>query len=425
MTVDEQIDYLTKGCVDVVRRADLQRKLERAAKGGPPLTVKVGFDPTAPDLHLGHTVLIRKMKHFQDFGHRVIFLIGDFTGLIGDPTGRSKTRPPLTQEQIQENAETYKTQVFKLLDPDTTVIDFNSVWLGDLGSEEWIRLTARYNVAQMLERRDFRQRYEKGQPIAIHEFLYPLAQAYDSVHLKADVELGGTDQLFNLNVGRDIMPSFGVEAQVVLTTPLLVGLDGVEKMSKSAGNYIGITESPNEMFGKVMSVSDTLMWNYYELLTDLSVAEIAKMKGQAADGTLHPKQAKIDLARQIITDFHSAAAAVSAATEFERRFARKELPTEVAEWTTLAETEGTKLSAIIVGAGLAKSASAAARLIDQGGVRVDGTRVNDRMLRIYPPARSFVLQVGRKAARVNLLSEGNLDGPPGNSELGLDPFRPG
>ena len=416
MTVDEQIDYLTKGCVDVVRRADLQRKLERAAnKGGPPLTVKVGFDPTAPDLHLGHTVLIRKMKHFQDLGHRVIFLIGDFTGLIGDPTGRSKTRPPLTQEQIQENAETYKTQVFKLLDPDTTVIDFNSVWLGDLRSEEWIRLTARYSVAQMLERRDFRQRYEKGQPIAIHEFLYPLAQAYDSVHLKADVELGGTDQLFNLNVGRDIMPSFGVEAQVVLTTPLLVGLDGVEKMSKSARNYIGITESPNEMFGKVMSVSDTLMWDYYELLTDLSVAEIATMKSQAADGTLHPKQAKIDLARQIITDFHSAAAAVSAATEFERRFARRELPTEVAEWTTLAETEGTKLSAIIVGAGLAKSASAAARLIDQGGVRVDGTRVNDRMLRMYPPARSFILQVGRKAARVNLLSEGDPDGSPRES----------
>ena len=405
MTIDEQIGYLTKGCVDVVRRADLQHKLERATEGGPPLTVKVGFDPTAPDLHVGHTVLIRKMKHFQDLGHRVIFLIGDFTGLIGDPTGRSKTRPPLTQEQIQENAETYKTQVFKILDPDQTVIDFNSAWLGGLGSEGWIRLTARYNVAQMLERRDFRQRYEKGQPIAIHEFLYPLAQAYDSVHLKADVELGGTDQLFNLNVGRDIMPSFGVEAQVVLTMPLLVGLDGVEKMSKSAGNYIGITESPNEIFGKVMSISDTLMWDYYELLTDLSVAEIAAMKERVTEGALHPKQAKVDLARQIITDFHAADAAASAAAEFERRFARKELPTDVPEWSIAAETAGTKLSAIMVGAGLATSASAAARLIDQGGVRVDGERVGDRMHRLYPPARSFILQVGRREARVILLPE--------------------
>ena len=405
MTIDEQIAYLTKGCVDVVRRADLQHKLERATEGGPRLTVKVGFDPTAPDLHVGHTVLIRKMKHFQDLGHRVIFLIGDFTGLIGDPTGRSKTRPPLTSEQIQENAETYKTQVFKLLDPDQTVVDFNSTWLGDLGSEGWIRLTARYNVAQMLERRDFRQRYEKGQPIAIHEFLYPLAQAYDSVHLRADVELGGTDQLFNLNVGRDIMPSFGVEAQVVLTTPLLVGLDGVEKMSKSAGNYIGITESPHEMFGKVMSISDTLMWDYYKLLTDLSVAEIEAMRLRTADGTLHPKQAKVDLARQIIADFHSTEAAASAAAEFERRFARRELPTDLVELSTRVETGGTKLSAIMVGAGLASSASAATRLIDQGGVRVDGERVGDRMHRFYPPARSFVLQVGRKAARVTLLLE--------------------
>ncbi len=405
MTIDEQIAYLTKGCVDVVRRADLQHKLERAAEGGPRLTVKVGFDPTAPDLHLGHTVLIRKMKHFQDLGHRVIFLIGDFTGVIGDPTGRSKTRPPLTSEQIEENAETYKTQVFKLLDANRTVVDFNSTWLNDLGSEGWIRLAARYNVAQMLERRHFRQRYEAGQPIGIHEFLYPLAQAYDSVHLRADVELGGTDQLFNLNVGRDIMPSFGVEAQVVLTTPLLVGLDGVEKMSKSAGNYIGITESPREMFGKVMSISDTLMWDYYELLTDLPVAEIEAMRERAADGTLHPKQAKVDLARQIIADFHSSDAATSAAAEFERQFTRREIPTDLSEWSTGVGTGGTKLSAIMVGAGLASSASAATRLIDQGGVRVDGERVGDRMLRFYPPARSFVLQVGRKAAKVNLLGE--------------------
>jgi tyrosyl-tRNA synthetase len=405
MTIDEQIAYLIKGCVDVVRRADLKRKLERAADGGPRLTVKVGFDPTAPDLHLGHTVLIRKMKHFQDLGHQVIFLIGDFTGLIGDPTGRSKTRPPLTSEQIHENAETYKIQVFKLLDPDKTVVDFNSMWLGDMGSEGWIRLTARYNVAQMLERRDFRKRYEKGQPIAIHEFLYPLAQAYDSVHLRADVELGGTDQLFNLNVGRDIMPSFGVEAQVVLTTPLLVGLDGVDKMSKSAGNCIGITESPHEMFGKLMSVSDNLMWVYYELLTDLSITEIEAMKLQTGNGALHPKQAKVDLARQIVADFHSTEAAASAADEFERQFARKELPTDMIEWSGLVGIGGIKLSAVMVGAGLASSASAAARLIDQGGVRVDGERAHDRMYRFYPPEKSFVLQVGRKAARVNLCLE--------------------
>ncbi|HCE03223.1 MAG TPA: tyrosine--tRNA ligase, partial [Acidobacteria bacterium] len=264
-TVAEQFAYLTKGCVDVVRESELRSKLERSAQASTPLVVKVGFDPTAPDLHLGHTVLIRKMKHFQDLGHTVVFLIGDFTGLIGDPTGRSKTRPPLTRDEIDANAETYKKQVFTLLDPERTVIKFNRVWLGALTSEDWVRLSARYNVAQMLERRHFRQRYEKGQPIGIHEFLYPLTQAYDSVHLNVDVELGGTDQLFNLNVGRDIMPRFDLAPQVVMTTPLLVGLDGVEKMSKSAGNYIGITESPNEMFGKVMSISDELMWSYYEL----------------------------------------------------------------------------------------------------------------------------------------------------------------
>ena len=251
-TIGEQLAYLTKGCVDVIRESELRSKLEQSARTRKPLVIKVGFDPTAPDLHLGHTVLIRKMKHFQDLGHTVIFLIGDFTGLIGDPTGRSKTRPPLTRAQIEENAETYKRQVFTLLDSGRTVVEFNSRWLGALTSEEWIRLAARYNVAQMLERRTFRQRYDTGLPIGIHEFLYPLAQAYDSVHLKADVELGGTDQLFNLNVGRDIMSAFGVRPQVVMTIPLLVGLDGVEKMAKSAGNYVGITDPPDEMFGKLM-----------------------------------------------------------------------------------------------------------------------------------------------------------------------------
>ena len=301
MTLDEQTAYLTKGCVDVLREPELRARLERAAASGGRLTVKVGFDPTAPDLHLGHTVLLRKMKHFQDLGHRVIFLIGDFTGLIGDPTGRSKTRPPLTREQIEENAETYKRQVFKLLDPEATVVDFNSGWLRALGSEGWIRLAAGYNVARMLERRHFRQRYDAGRPIAIHEFLYPLAQAYDSVHLRADVELGGTDQLFNLNVGRDIMPAWGAEPQVVMTTPLLTGLDGVEKMSKSAANHVGITEPPAEMFGKLMSISDEQMWSYHELLTDLSLAEVGALKARAASGEAHPRRVKADLASRIVT----------------------------------------------------------------------------------------------------------------------------
>ena len=283
-TIADQVAYLTKGCVDVVRESELRSKLELAARTRKPLVVKVGFDPTAPDLHLGHTVLIRKMKHFQDLGHTVIFLIGDFTGLIGDPTGRSKTRPPLTRAEIDENAETYKRQVFTLLDPARTVVEFNSRWLGALTSEQWIQLTARYNVAQMLERRDFRQRYDKGLPIGIHEFLYPLAQAYDSVQLKADVELGGTDQLFNLNVGRDIMSAFGLGPQVVMTIPLLVGLDGVEKMAKSSGNVVGITDPPDEMFGKLMSSSDALMWSYYELLTDLTMEEIGALKEAKAAG---------------------------------------------------------------------------------------------------------------------------------------------
>jgi tyrosyl-tRNA synthetase len=304
MTIDEQLAYLTKGCVDVVRAAELRTKLERAAAARAPLIVKVGFDPTAPDLHLGHTVLLRKMKHFQDLGHRVLFLIGDFTGMIGDPTGRSKTRPPLSPEEIAANAETYKAQVFKILDAEKTVVDLNSRWLRALGADGLVRLASRYNVAQMLERRDFRQRFDSGKPIAVHEFLYPLAQAYDSVHVRADVELGGTDQLFNLNVGRDIMPAYGLEPQVVMTTPLLEGLDGVEKMSKSLGNYVGVDEAPDEMFGKLMSISDDLMWRYYLLLTDLSEPEIDTLRARTASGSLHPKQAKRDLATRILADFH-------------------------------------------------------------------------------------------------------------------------
>jgi tyrosyl-tRNA synthetase len=401
ITVSEQLAYLTKGCVDVVRESELRTKLEQSLQTGTPLVVKVGFDPTAPDLHLGHTVLIRKMKHFQDLDHTVVFLIGDFTGLIGDPTGRSKTRPALTRDEIDANAETYKRQVFTLLDPDRTVVEFNSRWLGALTGEQWIRLTARYNVAQMLERRHFRQRYDKGQPIGIHEFLYPLAQGYDSVHLRADVELGGTDQLFNLNVGRDIMPGFELRPQVVMTTPLLVGLDGVEKMSKSAANYVGIAEAPNDMFGKVMSVSDDLMWSYYELLTDLSLPEIERLRTQVASGELHPKRAKLDLAQRLVADFHSHHAAADAETEFERRFAGRALPSELAEYVLQLPAGGARLSEVIAEVGFAGSNSAATRLIEQGSVRLDGARVSDRARRIEADAAPFVLQVGkRKVVRV-------------------------
>jgi tyrosyl-tRNA synthetase len=406
MTLDEQLAYLTKGCVDVVRRDDLRGKLERAARTGVPLTVKVGFDPTAPDLHLGHTVLIRKMKHFQDLGHRVVFLIGDFTGLIGDPTGRSKTRPPLTREAIDANAETYKEQVFKLLDPGKTVVDFNSRWLNPLSSYDWVRLLARYNVAQMLERREFRQRYDSGQPIALHEFLYPMSQGYDSVVLKADVEMGGTDQLFNLNVGRDIMPSFDLPPQVLMTVPLLVGLDGVEKMSKSLGNYVGVTEAPGVMFGKLMSVSDELMWTYYELLTDRTQAQLDSLKTQVSSGAVHPRRAKVDLAKAIVADFHSRDAAEAAQAEFDRIFVKKEAPDAVREVAVVAGAapEGDSsstvyaadgLNRILVKCGLAESGSEATRKIKQGGVKIDGERIADFGWKVPGPGQ-YLLQVGAR-----------------------------
>ena len=401
MTIDEQLQYLVKGCVDVVRPAELRAKLEQKAAAGQPLTVKVGFDPTAPDLHLGHTVLLRKMKHFQDLGHRVIFLIGDFTGLIGDPTGRSKTRPALTREEIAANAETYKAQVFNVLHPDRTVVDFNARWLNALGAEGWVRLAAKYNLAQMLERRDFKQRYEAGKPIAIHEFLYPLGQAYDSVFLEADVELGGTDQLFNLNVGRDIMPSFGLPAQVVMTTPLLEGLDGVEKMSKSLGNYVGITDPPDEMFGKLMSISDELMWRYYLLLTDSSDAEIESMQRDVTSGARHPKDVKIALARQIVSDFHGHLEGDRAAAAFEARFSRGELRhDELPAVRVQVAEDSIGLPKLVAQAGLAASASEATRKIQQGGVRVDRERVTDIKLRVPTSRNEVILEVGRRAVRV-------------------------
>jgi tyrosyl-tRNA synthetase len=395
MTIDEQLEYLTRGCVDVVRAAELRAKLERASDTGRPLVVKVGFDPTAPDLHLGHTVLIRKMKHFQDLGHTVVYVVGSFTALIGDPTGRSKTRPPLTMEEIAENAETYKTQIFKILDPAKTVTRFNSEWLEPLGSFGWVKLAAKYNVAQMLERRDFRQRYESGKPIAVHEFLYPLAQAYDSVHLNADVELGGTDQLFNLNVGRDLMPAFGLEAQVVMTTPLLEGLDGVEKMSKSLGNYVGVTEPAAEMFGKLMSISDELMWKYYALLTDLTPVEVASLAGDVSAGRRHPKAVKVDLARRIISDFHSPSDADAAAEAFERRFTKRELPEDLRTVELSDDQWGSSLEERLVLSGLAESKSDARRKIAQGGVKINGDKVTNGAV---IPAGPYVLQAGKLGA---------------------------
>jgi tyrosyl-tRNA synthetase len=327
--VDEQLAYLKKGSHEIIREADLRAKLEKSRSTGTPLRVKAGFDPTAPDLHLGHTVLLRKLKHFQDLGHTVIFLIGDFTGLIGDPTGRSATRPPLSAEEIMRNAKTYMAQVYKILDSRKTEVRFNSEWLGKMKSEDWVRLAAKYTVSQMLERDDFHKRFQDEKPIAVHEFLYPLAQAYDSVVLKADIELGGTDQKFNLLVGREIQRHYGQESQVVLTTPILEGLDGVQKMSKSLNNAVGILEKPLEMYGKLMSISDEMMWRYWELLTDVSMAEISSMRDDVAGGRAHPMNMKKDLARRIVADFHNAEEADKAEDNWAKQFQKDETPEEI------------------------------------------------------------------------------------------------
>jgi tyrosyl-tRNA synthetase len=396
VTPAEAFAYLTKGAVDVVTADSLQSKLAL----GRPLTVKVGFDPTAPDIHLGHTVLMRKMKHFQDLGHRVIFVIGDFTGMIGDPTGKSKTRPPLSRADIEANAETYKKQAFKILDPVRTEVRFNSEWLRALGSDGLIRLAATYNVARMLERREFRQRFEAGQPISVHEFLYPLAQAYDSVALKADVELGGTDQLWNLNVGRDIMPAWGLEPQVALTTPLLEGTDGVEKMSKSLGNYIGVSEPPEVMFAKVMSISDELMWRYYTLLTDLAPAEIEAEKAAG-----RPMASKLALGRRIVADFHGADAASAAEAEWRRVHQQGQAPSELRVVSVPAGP--IKPHALLVQAGLAKSNGEAVRLLRQRAVRRDGTPLDAGGDVVLAPGESFVLSVGAaRHVRVEALRKG-------------------
>ncbi len=383
MNPQQAFAFLTKGAVDIVTPEALQAKLAL----GRPLTVKVGFDPTAPDIHLGHTVLMRKMRHFQDLGHRVIFLIGDFTGMIGDPTGKSKTRPPLSRQEIEKNAETYKKQAFKILDPQKTEVRFNSEWLGALGSEGFVRLAATYNVARMLERRDFRQRYEAGQSISVHEFLYPLAQAYDSVALKVDVELGGTDQLFNLNVGRDIMPAYDLPPQVVLTTPLLEGTDGIEKMSKSLGNYVGVTEPPETMYAKLMSISDELMWRYYTLLTDLSQPEI-EAERQAG----RPMASKMALGRRIVGDFHGASAATAAEEEWRRVHQQHQAPSELRAVPLAPGAHKPHL--LLVAAGLAKSNGEAVRLLRQRAVRRDGAVLDAAADVVLDPGQAFVLSVG-------------------------------
>jgi tyrosyl-tRNA synthetase len=402
LDIDEQISYLTKGCVDVVPEDQLADKLRRAQATSKPLVIKVGFDPSAPDLHLGHTVVIRKMRHFQQLGHRVIFLIGDFTGLIGDPTGKKSTRPQLTREQIEANAATYRRQIYKLLDPETTVIDFNSRWLGALTSADWIRLAAKVTVAQMLERDDFKTRYESQQPIALHEFLYPLAQGYDSVALEVDVELGGTDQLFNLLVGRHLMREHEMEPQVVMTLPLLEGLDGVEKMSKSLGNYVAVEDEPGDMFGKLMSVSDDLMWKYWLLLTDRGEEDIDAERQQVADGSKHPMECKKELAATIVTEFHSAEAAAEARKEFERVFSAGRLPKDIPEVELTAPGERMLLSKVLVEGGLATSNSQARRLIQQGGVKVEGEASRDIKAEIDTTGSdALLIQVGkRRFARV-------------------------
>ena len=395
--VDEQFALLTRGVVDLTTETELRAKLEASLRTGKPLVVKVGFDPTAPDIHLGHTVLLRKMHHFQVLGHRVIFLIGDFTGLIGDPTGRSEVRPVLSPEQIAENAETYKRQCYKILDDSKTEIRFNNEWLGKLGSEGFIRLAARYNVARMLERKDFKQRFTSGQQIALHEFLYPLAQAYDSVFLEADVELGGTDQLFNLNVGRDIMSSYGQQPQVLLTTPLLEGLDGSEKMSKSLGNYVGIEESPRDIFGKLMSIDDTLMWRYYELCTEISLDSIEQMQRLVETGELHPKRAKEGLALRVITDFHDEDAAQQARQEFERIFTSRGVPDDVPEHEFAVEGGKVFLPELLTTVGLANSKSEANRLLRQGAVSIDGEKVAEGGLELCTESgKRTLLKVGKR-----------------------------
>ncbi len=407
-SVDEQVAYLRKGTAEIINETELRQKLELAQKSQRPLRAKLGVDPTAPDIHLGHTVVLRKLRHFQDLGHTAIFLIGDFTGMVGDPSGRNTTRPPLTREQVLANAETYKQQVFKILDPERTEVRFNSEWLGKLSSEDLVRLCGQYTVARLIEREDFRSRLESNQPISLHELLYPMLQAYDSVALQADFELGGTDQKFNLLVGREIQRAYGQPSQVLVMTPILPGLDGVQRMSKSLGNYVGITEPPAEMFGKLMSISDDLMWTYYELLTDIEPARLADLRKDVGKGSVHPMDAKRDLAKLIVSDFHGVLTAELAKNDFERVFRKGELPKELPHdlivpgmWRD-AMSPGTnrlKLSRLV--ARLANvSRAEAERLMKQGAVEIDGSRRTDAAEEIDLSApREFILRVGKFTIR--------------------------
>jgi tyrosyl-tRNA synthetase len=394
-TIEEQIKFLERGAVDVISAEDLAGKLKKSRQTGLPLKVKAGFDPTAPDLHLGHTVLIQKMKHFQDLGHRICFLIGDFTGMIGDPTGKSETRKPLTRKDVARNAETYKQQVFKILDPAKTEVVFNSLWLDKLSSQDFIRLASQLTVARMLEREDFKVRFENERPISIHEFLYPLIQGYDSVALEADVELGGTDQRFNLLMGRDLQRAWGQEPQVVITMPLLEGLDGTNKMSKSLGNYIGITESADDIYGKTLSISDELMFRYYELLSNRSSDEIEQLRNGIEKGELHPKAVKQQLARELTARFYDAETAARAEENFERVFKDRDLPREIPEIRVRADGDSIWLARLLVEADLVKGTGEARRMLQQNAVSVDGERVSD--LEYSLPAKGEVLlKVGKR-----------------------------
>jgi tyrosyl-tRNA synthetase len=399
-TIDEQLAEFRRGSAELLVEAELARKLQR----GKPLRIKAGFDPTAPDLHLGHTVLINKMRQFQQFGHEVVFLIGDFTGLIGDPTGRNATRPRLTPEEVQANARTYQSQIFTILDPEKTVIEFNSRWFSAMGAAGLIEIAARHTVARMLERDDFSKRYKSGQPIAVHEFLYPLVQGYDSVALRADVELGGTDQTFNLLVGRHLQESYGQEPQCVLTMPLLEGLDGVNKMSKSLGNYVGIAEPADAQFGKLMSISDDLMWRYFELLSFRPLRDIEALRAGIADGR-NPRDVKFELARELVGRFHGAVAAEAAQAAFVERFSKKSLPDDLPlQCVPASAAAGEPIIAVLRAVGLAASNSEAVRKLAEGAVRVDGEKLSDRGW-LMPPGVEHILQVGpRRFARVKVTS---------------------
>lgn len=419
--VDEQLAYIKKGAAEIIRESDLRERLELSLKTGKPLRVKAGFDPTAPDLHVGHTVLMRKLKHFQDLGHTVIFLIGDFTGMIGDPTGRSVTRPPLTRADVERNAETYKAQVFKILDREKTVIDFNSRWFSKMSVEDFLRLCAKFTLSQMLEREEFHKRFHEEKPVHMHELMYSICQGYDSVALEADVELGGTDQKFNLLMGRNLQRDYGQPSQIVLTMPLLEGTDGVQKMSKSYGNYIGINEPPQEIYGKVMSISDSLMWRYYELLTDVKLEAIEQMKADVASGKQHPMELKKQLAQRIVQDFHGEQAAIAAAENWAKQFQKDQVPEDVETHAIKLEhylmspamvmsdlkRDGTmvRLGKIVADAGLADSASDAVRKIKQNAVRINGKVMGEPNARLEPSVfetNEFTLQVGRRIKRIKL-----------------------